>query len=336
MQLTEFGDPPVFALNEVPDPEPGPTEVVVTVKAAALNRRDKWVWTSPGYCELPVTLGSDGAGVVSAVGGSVPNVSVGDEVVIFPTLGWEDGADLPTDDFDILGAPSDGTFAEKVRVSSASVHPRPSRLSWAESGALPLAGLTAYRALFTCGRITSGTRVLLTGAGSGVATFLLQLAVAAGADVAVTTGSSDKARRCLDLGARAAVLYTDDGWQEEVRRAMGHVDVVVDSYGAESFPTALPLLRRGGTFVSFGDTGGASTTFDVAEVYWQWRSILGTSMGGPHEFRALLAAVNSSSWVPVIDRVFRLEDLSAASERLSSPERFGKVVIEPSAKPARA
>jgi len=327
MQLTTFGDPPTFELRELPSRRPAAGEVVVQLRAASLNRRDPWVWRTPDYCALPVTLGSDGAGVVVEVGDGVVRPRIGDEVVIYPTIGWPEGAEIPGEDFDILGAPTDGTFAELVTVAATCVRPRPQRLSWEECGALPLAGLTAYRALFTCGRVRSGMKVLVTGAGSGVATFLVQLASAAGAEVAVTTGSPAKAARSLELGAAAAVLYTDDDWPGKVADAVGVLDVVVDSFGGRSFPGALPLLRRGGTFVCFGDTGGASTTFDVAEIYWQWRSIVGTSMGSPEEFGALLSAVERSAWHPVVDSVFALEELPAAAKRLESPDRYGKVVL---------
>jgi zinc-binding alcohol dehydrogenase/oxidoreductase len=327
MQLMDFGDPPTFAFREVPDPVAGPGEVIVELRAASLNRRDPWIWTTPAYCPVPVTLGSDGAGVVVERGRGVTSPALGDEVVIYPTIGWPDGAELPGDGFDILGGPTEGTFAERVRVPATSTFPRPQRLSWVEAGALPLAGLTAWRALFTCGGVTRGTRLLVTGAGSGVATFLVQLAVAAGATVAVTTGSEAKATAARELGAETAVLYGDDRWPDAIA-AVGELDVVVDSFGGASFATALPLLRRGGTFVSFGDTGGPATTFDVAEVYWQWRSIVGTSMGSPQEFRALLAHVSDALWRPVIDSVFPLEGLPAAAERLNCRDRRGKVAIE--------
>ncbi len=327
MQLVGFGDPPRFELREVPDPEPGSGEVVVALSTAALNRRDPWIWTSPGYCEVPVTLGSDGAGTVVAIGEGVLSPRLGDEVVILPTIGWPEGAEVPGPDFDILGAPTPGTFAERVLVPATSVAPRPSRLSWEESGALPLAGLTAWRALFTCGRVAEGSKVLITGAGSGVSTFLVQLAAAAGAEVFVTTGSSAKAARSLEIGASAAFFYTEADWPEEVTNRVGPLDVVIDSFGDGSFAAGLALLRRGGVLVSFGDTGGASASVEVAEVYWQWRSIVGTSMGSPGEFRALLAHTASAGWRPIVDSVFPFDELARAAERLSSPERFGKVVL---------
>ena len=128
-RLVRFGAPPAFEIHDLPDPDPGPGEVVIDLAAAAFNRRDPWVWNWPDYCALPVTLGSDGAGVVSAVGAGVSAVAPGDEVVIYPALGWGDREDVPTPEFDILGAPTDGTFAEKILVSAASVFPKPARLT---------------------------------------------------------------------------------------------------------------------------------------------------------------------------------------------------------------
>jgi len=336
MQLVEFGDPPRLEMRDVADPKPGPGQVVVEVMTAALNRRDPWVWTTPQYCPLPVTLGSDGAGIVSAVGPGVTKVSEGDAVVIYPTLNWDEGAAVPGSDFDILGAPTNGTFAERVLVGALNVERRPAGLSWEEAGALPLGGLTAWRAVFTCGRTIAGSRVLVTGAGGGVSSFAIQLAVAAGADVFVTTGSPEKAEIALEIGARAAVSYRDPHWPEAIREAAGgSLDTVIDSFGGPTWSLALPLLRWGGALVSYGDTGDPNATVQVADVYWNWRSIIGTSMGSPDEFRALLSHVEHATWRPVIDSTFGLEDLALAATRLSSPERYGKVVIRVGAAVAR-
>jgi NADPH:quinone reductase-like Zn-dependent oxidoreductase len=175
--------------------------------------------------------------------------------------------------------------------------------------------------------VTAGSKVLITGAGSGVATFLVQLAAAAGAEVFATTGSEHKAARAREIGASEAFLYGDESWPEQLQKSCGELDVVIDSYGDGSLASCLPLLRRGGVFVSFGDTGGALATFDISEVYWQWRSLRGTTMGSPEDFRALLAHVEGADWHPVVDSLFPLERLDAAAARLSSAERFGKVVL---------
>jgi NADPH:quinone reductase-like Zn-dependent oxidoreductase len=330
-RLVGFGDPPVFAVDEVPDPVPGPQEVVVELRAAALNRRDRWIWTDPDESTaLPVTLGSDGAGTVAAVGPGVRGVTVGEEVVIDATLGWGEREDEPGEAFDILGAPVDGTFAERVVVPATNVAPKPARLTWEEAAALNLAGLTAWRAAVTCGGVGPGVRVLVTGAGGGVSTFVLQIAVALGAEVVVTSSRQEKIARAAGLGAFGGVLYTQEDWPERaVRLAGGPFDVVVDSHGGPTWPGALRALRRGGTLVSFGDTGGAEAAIDVSDVYWSWRRILGTTMGSPREHRALLRHVEGASWRPVIDGVHPLDRIGDAAARLDAPDRFGKVVVVP-------
>ena len=186
-RLVAFGDTPSFELQTLPDPEPGPGEAVVALRAAALNRRDPWVWKTPGYCPLPVTLGSDGAGTVVALGPGTDGIAVGDEVVINAALNWGEDEHVPGPEFDILGAPTDGTFADRVVVPAGNLAPKPERLSWEEAAAMNLGGLTAWRALVTCARVGAGTSVLVTGAGGGVSTFLVQIAHALGARVFVTS-----------------------------------------------------------------------------------------------------------------------------------------------------
>ncbi len=328
LRLVEFGDRPRFEVSDVPDPEPGPGEVVVALRAAALNRRDWWIWTMPGYCRLPVTLGSDGAGVIAAVGDDVAGLAVGDEVIIDPTLGWGDSEEHPTDAFDILGAPLDGTFAQRVAVPAANVVAKPERLTWEEAAALNLAGLTAWRAAVTCAGAAPGRSVLVTGAGSGVSTFAVQIAAAEGARVYVTSSTPAKLARAQELGAVGGVSYRDLEWPERLRDlAGGGLDAAIDSYGGPSWEGALQSLRTGGTLVSFGDTFGAETTLTTSEVYWQWRRVIGTSMGSPREYRAMVASAAGAAWRPVIDSVHALDDWDAAIAALDDPGRFGKVVF---------
>jgi NADPH:quinone reductase-like Zn-dependent oxidoreductase len=327
-RLVAFGDTPAFELVSLPDPSPSDDEVVVALRSASLNRRDPWIWRQPGYCRLPVTLGSDGAGVVEAVGGEVSGIAVGDEVVLYPAFGWRDGENIATPDWEILGAPSDGTFAEKVVLPAANVVPKPPRLSWYEAATLGVAGLTAWRATVTCGRVGADSVVLVTGAGSGVSTFALQIAVAHGAAVYVTSSTPRKIDRAVALGARGGFSYRSDSWMEEALAAAGRgFDIVIDGYGAAVWTPALRALRDGGVLVTYGDTGPPEAAVNVMDVYWHWRSVVGTSMGSPCEFRALLDHVAAVTWLPAIDSVFALEELAAAAERLESRERFGKVVL---------
>jgi NADPH:quinone reductase-like Zn-dependent oxidoreductase len=334
MRLVSPGEPPVFEQVDAAEPVPGDGEVVVQVVTAALNRRDWWIWRSPD-ATVPVTLGSDAAGVVSAVGAGVDTTAVGDEVVINPTLGWAEGEHVPTETFEILGSPRDGTFAEQVVVPAGNVAPRPAGLSWEESGALPLAGLTAWRAAVTCARVGEGQRVLVTGAGSGVATFAVQIAAALGSEVWVTSSSTEKVDRLKQLGARGGVVYSQPDWGSQLRQsAGGSFDAVIDSWGADGWQEALRTLRWGGVLVNFGDTGGETSTVEVSDVYWAWRSIVGTTMGSPGEFRAVLDHVAAGHWRPVVDSVHALEDIGSAAQRLLERDRLGKVVLRVSELPA--
>lgn len=327
-RLTLAGSEPRFEVLELPAPVAGPSEVVVELVTAALNRRDWWIWRSPGT-PTPVTLGSDGAGRVASVGSGVDGMAPGDEVVIDPALHWGDDERAASADFDILGAPTQGTFAERVVVPAINLQPKPAALSWEEAAAFPLAGLTAWRASVTCAGAAPGRRVLVTGGGSGVSTFCLQIAHALGAEVWVTSGSDAKIARCIELGARGGFRYDDPEWPQQVRAATGGegVHAVIDSFAGAGWAHALAALSRGGVLVSYGDTGGDEATLPVSAIYWNWRSLIGTTMGSPREFRALCEHVAASSWRPVIDSVHPLADLAAAAERLTAPERFGKVVL---------
>lgn len=328
-RLVAFGETPRFEIQEIPDPVPGSGQVVVDLHAAALNRRDWWIYRKPGYCPLPVTLGSDGAGVVSAVGEGVTTVAVGDEVVINPTLGWDRGRDVPGPGFDILGAPSEGTFAERVLIGADNLAPRPQRLSWEQAAAVNLAGLTAWRATVTCASAGPGRSVLVTGAGGGVSTFAIQIAAARGAEVYVTSSTVEKIERAQALGARAGFCYDDPEWPEHARSIVaGGFDAAIDSFGGQSWRTVLKALGRGGVLVNFGDTGGDQSTIDVSDIYWEWRSLVGTTMGSPDEYDAMLEHVRSAAWHPVIDSVFPLQRLGEAMARLDrAGDRFGKIVI---------
>ncbi len=323
VELRQFGDPTGLVLCERPDPEPGPGEVVVDLVAASLNRRDWWIRRG-GKVPLPQVLGSDGAGVVSAVGAGVSGVSVGDEVVIYPGRRWGDSEEFPGPEFEILGVPSQGTYAEKLCISSHDVRPRPAGWSWVETAALPVAGLTAWRAVVTHALAGPGRRLLVPGAGGGAAAFCVQIAAALGAEVLVTTSSEEKLERARGLGASGGALYTDPAWPE----AIGEVDAVVDSVGGEElWEAAVPLLRRGGRLVNFADTAGDYGKVLLWKLFLEHLRVIGTTLGSPREFDALLAHCAQAAWRPVVDAVYPLEEVQAAHERLDAKDRFGKVVL---------
>ncbi len=330
IRMSEPGGPEVLILEQVPDPVPGPGEVVVTLRAAALNRRDVFVRKGVAKVPLPLTPGSDGAGIVSAVGQGVTGVSEGDEVVILPSLAWGDDQRAPGPGFRILGGPDQGTYAEQIVIPAANVFPRPARLSWHEAAALPLAGLTAWRALSTRARMHPGETVLVLGIGGGVATFALHIAKAAGCRVVVTSSSDEKLERAAALGADAGINYrtAGDDWPAAVKEVIGGgVDVVVDSVGS-TWAGSIDACAPGGRVVVFGGTGGGKVEMMVRPVTMGQVSLLGTTMGSPAEFRQLLEAVDTQSWVPVIDSVRPLADAAAAHEREEAGLHFGKLVLD--------
>jgi zinc-binding alcohol dehydrogenase/oxidoreductase len=323
IELQRFGDPSGLVPVERPDPEPNHSEVLVDLVAASLNRRDWWIRRG-GKAKLPAVLGSDGAGVVSAIGEGVDSVAVGDEVVIYPASGWGGSDQSPDPSFEVLGVPAQGTYAERIVVHAHAVRPRPPDWTWAETAALPVAALTAWRALVTHGRVRAGTTVLVPGAGGGAAVACVQIAADLGARVLVTTSSREKLERAIALGAAGGALYTDADWAEQ----LGPVDVVIDSVGGEAvWEGALACLRRGGCLVNFADTGGDYGRVLLARLFLEHQRIVGTTLGSPREFDALLAHCRSAAWRPVIDSVYPLAEAAAAHERLDSPDRFGKIVL---------
>jgi NADPH:quinone reductase-like Zn-dependent oxidoreductase len=317
--LREHGGPEVLRLEPLPDPVPGPGEVLVELRAAALNRRDTYLRRGVYAFPFPLVPGSDGAGV---------RRDTGEEVVIYPSLFWGDREEAPGEGFQILGGPRDGTYAELVAVPAENVFPKPAHLTFEQAAALPLAGLTAYRALFSRARLRAGETVLVLGAGSGVSTIAVQLAVHAGARVLVTSSSADKIGRARELGADGGVDYTAGGWPEAVREltAGAGVDVVVDSVGT-TWPDSMRCLRAGGRLVVFGATGGTEVRLEVRPVYFGQLSLLGTTMGSPADFAGLLQAVAEGRIEPVVDSVRPLADAAAAHARMDAGAGFGKLVL---------
>ncbi len=321
--VAEHGPPEVLRVQELPDPVPGPGEALVELRAAALNRRDTYVraGASPAHrFPLPLVPGSDGAGI---------RRDTREEVVILPSLDWGEREDAPGEGFRILGGPDQGTYAELIAVPEVNCYPKPRSLSWEEAAAVPLAGLTAYRALFTRARLDAGETVLVLGVGSGVSTFAMLLARQAGARVIVTSSSDEKLARAAGLCGADGVDYTSGDWVEEVRALTGGrgVDVVVDSVGS-TWPESIRCLQRGGRLVAFGATGGGEVALPVRAIFSGQVSLLGTSMGSPREFAALLRTVERPGLRPVIDSVRPLADAASAHERMESGSHFGKLVLE--------
>jgi len=326
--LRELGGPDRLMLESVPDPQAGSGEVVVRLRAAALNHRDAWIRQGQyAGIKLPIILGSDGAGEVAAVGEGVDRAWLGAHVVINPSLDWGSDHRVQGPRFRILGLPDDGTYAEHVNVPAANLHPKPPALSWEAAAAIPLAGLTAYRALVTRAQVKAGETVLVTGVGGGVATFALLFALHLGARVIVTSGSDAKIDRARSLGAAGGVNYHGDGWgKAAVRLTNGGPDVIIDSAGRDAFPTLLEIVRPGGRIVTFGATTGSACTVEVRRIFWKQVSVLGSTMGTPDEFAGMLELFDGPL-APVIDRVFPLAHAREAHRRMDQADQFGKIVL---------
>lgn len=327
--LNELGGPEKLAIADVPQPEPAAGEVRVAISHAALNRRDVWI-TVGKYprVELPSIGGSDGAGVVDAVGAGVDANLVGKEVVIYPARDWGDDPRCGGANFRVLGMPDQGTFAESICVPATDIAPKPDHLTFGQAAALPLAGLTSWRALVTHGEVKAGQKVLVTGIGGGVATFALLWATHHGAEVYVTSGSEEKLAAAKSLGARDGVSYHDTGWDKAIAKMSGGIDIVIDSAGGPVVNKAMNTLNVGGRFVFFGATlGNPESGLEMAKMFFKQARIQGTTMGMPAEFHAMLDFVRSHRIEPVVDQVFPFTEAVAAHERLWASEQMGKIVL---------
>ncbi|MDO8539098.1 MAG: zinc-binding dehydrogenase [Opitutaceae bacterium] len=318
-----------LAVVDVPDPAPQRGEVVVALRAAALNHRDVWI-KSGQYAGLkfPITPGSDGAGIVAECGEGVDPSWRGREVIINAGFNWGDRETAQGAQFSILGLPRDGTLAEKVSVPVGQVSAKPGHLTWEDAAALPLAGLTAYRAVFSRGRLQAGERVLISGVGGGVALFAMQFAVAAKADVWVTSSSPEKIARAVELGAKGGFNYRDDGWVAAAAKAPGGFDVIIDSAGGEGFTKLIDAAASGGRIVFFGATRGDPPVLPMRKVFWRQLALLGTTMGSPSDWETMVAFVTRQHLRPVVSEVFPLARAAEAFGLMERGEQFGKIVVK--------
>ncbi len=315
---------------DLPTPVPAEGEAIVTLKATALNHRDVWIKLGQ-YAGLkyPAQPGSDGAGKVTALGAGVEAEWLGREVIINPSFGWGESEAAFGPEFTILGLPRDGTLAQQIAVPVTQLALKPEHLSWQEAAALPLAGLTAYRALFGRAQLRAGEKILISGIGGGAALFALQFAVAQGAEVWVTSSSADKIAKAVALGARGGFDYTVDGWAKTAAGKIpgGGFDVIVDSAGGPGFEHLIDLAASGARMVFFGATRGNPPVLPMRKIFWRNISLLGTTMGSPANWRAMLEFVALHRIVPVVSDVFPLAHATEAFELMERGGQFGKIVV---------
>lgn len=324
--LESAENPIVYKDVEKPTLQPG--EVLVQIKAAALNRRDYWI-TIGKYAGIkyPTILGADGAGIVVEAAGHEGQQWIGKEVLINPANNWGDSPDFQGKDFKILGLPEDGTFAEYVKTRTEYIYAKPAHLNWEQAAALPLAGITAYRALFTKGKAKKGDKVLIVGVGAGTGAIALQMAVAAGCKVFVTSGSGDKLQQAKKLGAAAGVNYKAQDWAEQLHELAGGFDVIIDSALGDGFAKLPDLCNPGARIVFFGGTAGDMPAINGRKIFWKQLQILGTTMGTADDFKGLLNLVTEHEIKPVVDEVFALANAKDAFKRMAQSSQFGKLVL---------
>jgi zinc-binding alcohol dehydrogenase/oxidoreductase len=313
-----------LVLQERPSPKTGKGQVLVKLKAASLNRRDYWITQGlyPGI-RCPVILGSDGAGIADFKD---------KEVIINPGYNWGSRQEAQSGDFKILGMPDNGTFTEQIAVPKEQLFAKPEHLSWEQAAALPLAGLTAYRALFKQGRLQSSQTVLITGIGGGVACMALKFAVAAGATVIVTSSSQVKIDKAIAMGAAGGFLYTDEGYGSKVNEQFGLIQLIVDGAGGDGYGELIDIACPGGTIVNYGATAGMPSKLELRKVFWKQLHLVGSTMGSPADFAAMLDTVNKHKIEPVVDEVFALSDGNKALEKMKVSSQFGKLVLRVSDK----
>ncbi len=326
--ITRGGAPDALQIREIEPPPLTPGDARVTLRAAGLNHRD--VWQRVGYPgPEPMILGSDGAGTVEAVGAEGDRAWVGREVVINPSLYWGDREDAPGPNYQVLGNPTFGTYAESVTVPVENLAPKSAHLDFVQAAAFPLAGLTAWRALFGQGALQPGQTVLLPGIGSGVAGFALAFAKIAGARAIVTSSSQDKLERAKAQGADFAADYTDERWEQQVRdyAAPAGIDLVIDHSGEKTIPAGVRLVRPGGRVVFLGVTTGERLELGLRETYFKQVHLIGTMMGSPREFIALCRFIELHRYTPEVNHVYPMEEVAAAHALMEAGGQYGKIVL---------
>jgi NADPH:quinone reductase-like Zn-dependent oxidoreductase len=325
---------------DIPEPKIGPDEVLLSVKAAALNRLDLWVLAGwPGLkLKLPHVLGSDGAGVVAAVGERVTAVSVGDRVAVNPTLSCghcrycEAGQENLCDSFAILGEHVDGFLAEVTAVPARNLLPLPDHVTFAEAAAASLVFVTAWHSLIKRGGLRAGESVLVVGAGGGVNTAAIQIAKMTGAGPIYVVGSStEKLAQAQALGADVLINRQETEWGKAIFQATNRrgVDVVIDNVGAATYHTSLRALRKGGRLLTVGNTSGATFEFDNRFIFGKHLSIIGSTMGPMADYREVMGLIFNGRLQPVIDSIHPLTHGPDVLRTLAQNQVIGKLVLEP-------
>jgi NADPH:quinone reductase-like Zn-dependent oxidoreductase len=335
----KHGGPEVLSYREVPDPEIGQNEVLVRVKAAALNHLDLWMRNGLPTLKLsfPHISGCEGSGVVMRAGAGCNRVKEGDSVVITPAWSCNrcqaclNNQDSMCPSYGMLGVHRKGCFAESVATPEETLYPLPANLNFDEAASVPLVFLTAWHMLVTRAGLRPGEDVLIQAAGSGVGIAAIQIAKLIGARVFATASSQEKLEKAKALGADILINYKERDFAEEIRAITNKrgVDVIFEHTGAELWPKNILSLARNGRLITCGATSGPNAQLDLRYVYSRQLSILGSYMGGKRDMMEVLRFVAEGKLKPVMDSVFSLTDLGKAQEKMERRDVFGKIVVRP-------
>lgn len=336
IRFHEFGGPEVLRYEDAPEPKPGPGEVLIALRAAALNHLDLFVRNGGvPKTPLPHIGGADGAGVVAASGPGATRYATGTRIFFDPGLsdGTCDycarGEHSLCDRWEILGEHRDGTFAQAVVVPEVNLRPIPEGMSFEEAAAFPLVFLTAWRMVIGKARVRPGETALILGIGGGVALAALQIAKHAGARVLVTSSSDAKLDRARQLGADVLINHKTSDFSKEVWTLTDKrgVDVVIDDVGAATWPGSIRALAKGGRLVTCGATSGPKPDEDIRRIFAKQLTIYGSTMGTRHDWEQVTRLLAAGTLKPVIDTTFPLEQAAAAQQRMERAEQFGKLVL---------
>ncbi|HMG14933.1 MAG TPA: zinc-binding dehydrogenase [Saprospiraceae bacterium] len=297
---------------------PNSATKIMEFSNASINHRDLWIVKGQyAGIKFPVILGSDGAGKCD-----------GEEVILNPSVNWISDPNTQPKNYEIIGLPNDGTFTEVGCFNPVLINPKPGHLSMAEAAALPLAGLTAYRLLFSRCKLTQYDKVLIVGIGGGVALLAAQFALAIGCEVWVISGEDEKIEKAKAMGVKDGVNYKSDNWHKDLLLKSGGFDVIIDSAGGRQFTQLASVANAGARIGIYGGTLGKIPELSPQIIFWKQISILGSTMGNHQEFKEMLSFVNTYKIKPVIDSIYSLEDFKSAFERMDQGKQFGKIVFE--------
>lgn len=316
-------------LKDIPKPVLSAGKALVKIKATALNRRDDWIREGKyPNIRFGVTMGSDGAGVVEEVFDEENQAWVGQEVVINPNIDWGPDLEVQSGKYTILGMPVNGTFAEYCLVNIDRLQHKPFHLDFLQASALPLGGLTAFRALFRRGGLRAGQNVLISGFGGGVAQFAFLFAKAAGANVYITSGSDEKIARALKMGAKGAYNYKKESNYSDLWKTKGGFDLVIDSAGGDQINNFIKILKPNGRIVFYGATNGLPSKIDLYKMFWHQLTLQGTTMGNDHEFNEMLAFVSKHQIRPIVDSIRPFSKIADSFGDITKSNKVGKIVFQ--------